>query len=218
MMPLPGGRAVALYGVSYSTPPSTTPIQACTSGLVPPELRGKMVMIIGDRYQTSTLRLGMGRVDLVTLTCAYTAIGKMHLLRHTSTTGNASPDQRTAMLKMLTADYCGTGRSFTHDGQPLRFQDRVGLIPVDANVGYPNALEAIWSAAGAVCLNLPREGRQRRTSIDDECTFHGHPVIRECTRGEYLQWRLVGDLVSVHPGIREPPLPMPDRPLPQPRP
>jgi ADYC domain len=56
----------------------------------------------------------------------------MHLMRHTNA-GALTADghiayptttaQRQAMLKMLTADYCGTGRSFTVDGQALKYGD-----------------------------------------------------------------------------------------------
>jgi hypothetical protein len=63
--------------------------------------------------------------------------------------------ERQAFLKMLVADYCGTGTPFTVSGQPLQWMDWRGYtqyVSSPANL----ALEARWSANGAVCLNTPR--------------------------------------------------------------
>jgi hypothetical protein len=63
----------------------------------------------------------------------------------------ASWQERQAMLKMLVADYCGTGRAFTVPGEPLLWQS--------GRISYalpPLNLEARWTANGASCLGVPR--------------------------------------------------------------
>ena len=102
------------------------------------------------------------------LACAGTVIAKMHLLRHTragSATSDHSPrkttiKQRTAMLKMMTADYCGDGKAWTADGTPLLYTNPRGWYPhprIDvAGAAKDGTLEAIWGPEGALCLNAPR--------------------------------------------------------------
>jgi hypothetical protein len=102
------------------------------------------------------------------LACTGTASYKMHMLRHTeagSITLNGVPrdttlQQRTAMLKAITADYCGDGRSWTGDGTKLYWTDARGWYQwPSANIlGEPESrgIEAIWGPDGALCLNTPR--------------------------------------------------------------
>jgi hypothetical protein len=120
------------------------------------------------------------------LACAGSAMAKMHLLRHTQpgslvpVTGAppvplADPStlpERQAMLKMLTADYCGDGRSFTRTGQPLRYMDRRHWYPgvpfsLDPAAFEIGSIEAIWGASGAVCLSQPRLAAM--DEIQDHC-------------------------------------------------
>jgi hypothetical protein len=74
-----------------------------------------------------------------------------------------------AMLKMLTADYCGTGRSYTVDGQPLKYGDsnhwcsQPPIIP-----SAVCSIEALWAEKGAVCVDTPRRVDRR--------TFHASTV------------------------------------------
>jgi hypothetical protein len=60
------------------------------------------------------------------------------------------------MVRMLTADYCGIGESFTHNGVPLAFDafHWGGFAHYEPHAGEP--LEAIWSDRGAVCIGSPR--------------------------------------------------------------
>lgn len=63
--------------------------------------------------------------------------------------------ERQTFLKMLTGDYCGTGKPFTVAGQKLQWQDardythyKLPLINLET--------EARWTPAGAACLSTPR--------------------------------------------------------------
>ncbi len=106
------------------------------------------------------------------LACIGTASAKMHLLRHT-TAGTppggkttTSLEQRTAMLRAMTADYCGNGRPWTQDGTPLWWTDQGQTFPLSIQPGFPaktpnlffnQHIEAVWGGNGKLlCLNNPR--------------------------------------------------------------
>lgn len=91
--------------------------------------------------------------------CAETAMAKLQLTGHTKAAYHhagfvTSIAERQTMLKMITADYCGTGNSFTVSGQPLRWTDDRGTMTL--STGFPKVLEARWTPNGAACLNTPR--------------------------------------------------------------
>ncbi len=75
-----------------------------------------------------------------------------------------------ACVRMLRADYCGDGRSFTRDGTIISFADRIGINNIsDGTKAFarPEELpfEASWNAEGAVCV--------ARTRISDKATLVG---------------------------------------------
>jgi len=63
--------------------------------------------------------------------------------------------ERQAFMKMLVADYCGTGTAWTVSGQPLQWTDWRGYTQYVASPANLE-LEARWSPNGAVCVNTPR--------------------------------------------------------------
>ena len=121
----------------------------------------------GDRYDPVTKRaiLNDPNSPWSFLACSGSGAGKMHLHRHTvagafDAPGTGTPymttlDQRTTLLKMITADYCGTGEhQFTVTGTPLAFTT---AAPFSMPAMRPVASdEAIWGPDGAVCLTFPR--------------------------------------------------------------
>jgi hypothetical protein len=100
----------------------------------------------------------------VNLGCAGSALAKMALTGHTEASANASTfvttlSERQAMLKMLTADYCGDGKPFTVGGQPLNWRDdhdSMQLAALIATPPQPLVLESRWTEDGAACLEKPR--------------------------------------------------------------
>jgi hypothetical protein len=124
---------------------------------------GDAVVFTGDRYDGQSKRViatGAQVGRWFNIGCAGSVASKLHLMRHTHASADSRfwtmPAERQAVLKMFTADYCGTGRSFTVPGEPLRFTTR--RQPMMPNP-YP-FLESIWSSEGAVCLDVPRRERE----------------------------------------------------------
>jgi hypothetical protein len=90
--------------------------------------------------------------------CAGNALAKLHLTGHTQASRIAAHfettvEQRQTMLKMLTADYCGSGKAFTVAGQELDWRDDKGTMPY---FYAQQTVEALWTPNGARCLNTPR--------------------------------------------------------------
>jgi hypothetical protein len=89
--------------------------------------------------------------------CAGHALSKLALNAHTySSAVNGfvtSVEERTAFLKMITADYCGIGKSFTVPGTALDWMDDRGFTKYHS---VQPTLEAKWSHEGALCLDTPR--------------------------------------------------------------
>jgi hypothetical protein len=115
----------------------------------------------GDRYDPFTGAIFASDVGSVkgvgswfNISCAGEATIKMLRARTGGAIDLQSPvDQRQATLNMFTAAYCGpTGQRFTQLGQPIAWSDLSGPNPI----GDVKSHEAVWTAAGAACLDVPR--------------------------------------------------------------
>lgn len=111
----------------------------------------------GDRIDARTKTVVRVEDGWFNFGCAGHALAKMHLTGHTEGARalgfETTLDQRTTMLKMLSADYCGTGQPFTVAGTPLTWRDDkrwMSFSPLLAPV------EARWRPDGVACLNTPR--------------------------------------------------------------
>ncbi|TMQ17552.1 MAG: hypothetical protein E6J90_22195 [Deltaproteobacteria bacterium] len=175
-------------------------LQVCRPGLDDASdetnnLKGTAVIFRGDYYDAAyTVRTSPPSDyddDVFNIACMGTDVAKLHLLRHTSASqgGLNDPvppptDKRQAVLRMLTADYCGAGHPFTHDGVPLRFGFDLGagydglLNPTSATNPIPDPntgialstvsryaldpsgslgpVDALWTGDGATCIGTPR--------------------------------------------------------------
>lgn len=108
--------------------------------------------------------------------CAGHALAKQYLAGHTKASSarlgiTTTLAQRTAHLKMLVGDYCGSGEPFTVAGEALAWRDALGLY--DSIATAPAAIEARWTERGAACLNTPRVDWNGTTdrfgaSVEDE--------------------------------------------------
>jgi hypothetical protein len=130
------------------------------------------IVFAGDRYDpkyNTVTDVGDAVGTWFNIVCIQTPMAKLHRLGFTeASTGKATTqDERTAMYKMLTADYCGDGISYTETGQPLLFQDTRGRLP---RIRYsPSSFEAVWTSQGALCLDHPRRGDSQLPAIRAHC-------------------------------------------------
>jgi hypothetical protein len=111
---------------------------------------------IDSHKKTVSLR---GEKHWFNIGCAGHALAKLHLSGHTTGAQNdegfhTTEQERQATLKMITADYCGTGYAFTVAGQPLQWTDQHGWNTY--TIGFAGKKEAEWTEKGASCLNEPR--------------------------------------------------------------
>lgn len=109
----------------------------------------------GERYDGNAKTVVPGSSKWVTLACRGHALAKLRMMGYAPNDGyGSSPAQRQATLKMLTADYCGNGHSYTAIGTPLDWTNARGDFP--QMTSEPSRLEAKWSHKGASCLDKPR--------------------------------------------------------------
>jgi hypothetical protein len=138
----------------------------------------------GDRYSSEKRVVPNSPSDGWSfIACNGGAATKMHLWRHTyagafDAAGNptymTTPQERTTLLKGITADYCGLGRpQFTVFGTPLAFAtaEQPGDFPIPYSV--VSSIEALWTPGGASCLDLPRY--VSRSAVEKAC---GHKFPR----------------------------------------
>ncbi|MFT3693545.1 MAG: ADYC domain-containing protein [Kofleriaceae bacterium] len=120
------------------------------------------IIFTGDRYHADTKVAYdtdyASSAGWFNIACAGGAVAKLHLNRMTTAGTSAdvtsSTNQRTAFLKMITGDFCGTGASFTQAGAPLYWTGN-GLTGQDT--GSNNlSRESWWNVNGAMCLDEQR--------------------------------------------------------------
>lgn len=145
----------------------------------------------GDRFDDKGRTVGhVAQDDWFNIGCGAHTLAKLRLTRNTIHTA-ASWQNVQAAFKMLSADYCGTGRSFTVDGEPLVWRDRGTMVFWQK----PLELEARWDENGATCLNSPRLLRSTNplaslifswTALQTECA--NHPLVK-CTERDPNLWQ-----------------------------
>ena len=108
-------------------------------------------LVLGETYEDNEV---IARPGTVTLACVGEAAAKMKFMDY-GPNGNLKPSEieRSATLRMITADYCGIGHSFTASGTRVAWRDSANTVftPFSEDV-----LEAKWGPHGALCLNKPR--------------------------------------------------------------
>ncbi len=164
------GATVPSYTLLYRDPATPDGDDNVCPGVNPDH--PSIVLISGERYDFETKSVEPGLPDMVTLACHGHAIAKLRMLGYgPNDDAGATPSQRQAALKMLTADYCGKGHSFTAIGQPLDWHDALDTFV--SSIADPSRLEAKWTDAGASCLATPR--LVKRSEVEKEC-----PALPRC--------------------------------------
>jgi hypothetical protein len=177
----------------------------------------RAVIFAGDHYNPTlkTVEDSPPGTTWFNLACAGTAPAKMHLMRHTNAGAGAdrayatTPDERNAMLKMFTADYCGDGNNtgidgnmYTVDGRPLLYGDSrrwytpppgVPLFTVNSSGALSPArttIEALWTPSGVACLTMPR----LVSRSDVRCA-----KVAVCKPEQIAHWTESNHVISVNP-------------------
>ncbi|RKH74762.1 ADYC domain-containing protein [Corallococcus aberystwythensis] len=79
-----------------------------------------------------------------------------------------------ACTRMARADYCGNGRSHTHQGTTIDVYDRFGMVERGEWDPAKASFEAAWAPDGATCLARTRDGRELATLLQ-ECPNRFQP-------------------------------------------
>jgi hypothetical protein len=151
----------------------------------------------GDVYDADRKRIAIGAdaAGWFNIACYRGAPWKMHMIGHTSVAQVrlgivTSLERRHAMLNAWTANVCGTGRAFTHPGEPITLVERPNLLPPDSEyLRHAVSVEAIWGARGALCLHTPRlaeEDLDIRLKIREECGGELPPDCGDWPTGGFI--------------------------------
>ena len=133
----------------------------------------------GDRIDVDSRKLDPPTFDpqWFNITCGHDTLVKMRLTR--STLASTKSWRLTqATLKMLSADYCGTGTPFTMTGEPLVWRSLSGM----EMRGAPTTLEARWNESGALCLDVPRAFKTPLPQLAAAFPDIERSISLECTR------------------------------------
>lgn len=157
------GAPIVTYALAYGAGDARRNV---CEGRTPEET--SVTILSGERYDEASKTV-IPQPGIATLACKGHALAKMKFMGHAPDDGyGSSPHDRQATLKMLTADYCGTGQSFTQLGQPLAWVDGLGLFAPE-DVPAAARLEARWNARGATCLDTPRA--VPRGEVEAQCSI-----------------------------------------------
>ena len=153
------GADVPSYALVYPDLKSLTGSRnVCNTGVFD-LLATNAVVLGGETYDLDDKTVNPDMDRWLTIACAGSAASKLRLMNYGPQSdfdgeGNpASAEQRQATLKMLTADYCGDGTSYTANGTPLAWENAEGTVQTATQTG---SLEAVWTADGALCLEATR--------------------------------------------------------------
>lgn len=154
----------------------------CEDATLPPEEIGfpnlfESTVFEGDHFHADTKTVEQKPDDnWFNIGCGKHILAKLRLTRNTiklvGTTPGGTWENEQAMLKLISADYCGTGQSFTQAGVPLVWRDQ--LLMTSYPPGVSIDLEARWSARGATCLGTPRLAAY--ADVEYACKLAGVPI------------------------------------------
>ena len=180
-----GAASFTKYALNYPSQDPGIRHNICPSYLLDPEI-AVVTLIRNERYDRAAIEVIPNQTDWVTLACEDEATFKMKRMNYgpNDDFGGAQPAsvaQRQATLKMITADYCGVGHSFTQQGTPLHWRNTANNV--DSCVGGDcTSIEAVWTENGALCVRNPRLYKNSIEDIRAIC-----PEIPACTATHLTQ-------------------------------
>ncbi len=156
-----GGEPIAAYTLIYPELGALLGVKNVCSGSLLDPLAAAATVLGGETYDNTTKTVQPNKPGWFTLACAGSAAAKMKLMGYApqtklpGATQPASVAARQATLKMITADYCGDGHSYTATGTPVVWTNPSGTVD-SSEFHTPGAVEAVWTANGALCLDATR--------------------------------------------------------------
>jgi hypothetical protein len=137
-----------------------TPV--CVEASDPNDHNAWAVLLSGERYSWSDKTVAATGADAAgwfNIACEDNALYEMKFQGYDPQPAQPSmpttnANERQAALKMITADYCGTGYSFTETGTPLHWIN--DALWSDNGAPQASTFEAKWDRTGALCLDNPR--------------------------------------------------------------
>lgn len=129
-----------------------------------------------------------------TLTCTAGANGKCARMGYVpgrlTEAGESLTPYFVTCVRMMRADYCGDGRSYTAAGVPVDLLDRAGRQPQWQRRDM--AFEAAWGPQGAVCVRRPRDASHTTLpALVERCPRLADAVGEPCRE----------DAITTHPEV-----------------
>ena len=146
------------YGMSYQTSTGWSPL--CGLDLLAQPIQAVSVAGVWSTVGSDTASYGPSTAQF-TLACRYRTIAKCVELGYKTFKGYTN--QLTSCVRLLRADYCGTGKANTIDGTMLNLYDNVG-VQADTQAWFP---EAEWTPSGARCINSTNNARYELAQSND---------------------------------------------------
>jgi hypothetical protein len=143
-----GAKAAEAYALVY-TDQDGIERNVCTGDDF--DARSAVALVLGGETYDLAAKTAKPAARWFTIGCAGSAAAKLSLLGYAPQAGATTVAQRQATLKMITADYCGNGHSYTVNGTPIAWENVSGSVQSGAG-----DVEAVWTAKGALCLDKTR--------------------------------------------------------------
>ncbi len=144
------------YTFDYPNPinPKET-LPACKETLDPVtgQVVGTKAVAIEDIIVDTDTGIIDNRKNMIYIACVSGAIGKATTWGYKPYDPAFGVKYFTGAVRVVRADYCGDGDSWTTVGNALQLADKWGYSSFNAN---PGPTEALWTVEGAACLGEPR--------------------------------------------------------------
>lgn len=184
-----GADPISAYAIAYLDPVTDDLSHLCPeSGTNIHDV--SVTLIYGETYDAELKTVNPDMQRWVTLACEGNAVAKMKRMNYGPNSafgGQGEPatvEQRQATLKMITADYCGDGTSYTEQGTAVHWQNAEMTVDgYPANPADAPDIEAYWGAEGALCL-----GKLRLAELSPGDIACGLPACDELWDPGYAEW------------------------------
>jgi len=150
-----GAPRVPTYALLYPDLAALLGLRNVCSGNLLDTLASAATVIGGETYDLDDKTVNPRQQRWLTIACAGSAAAKMRLLGYGPQSSATTPAERQATLKMVTADYCGGGESYTQNGTEVHWANQSGTVAPEPGTPLGD-VEAVWTEDGAVCLGSPR--------------------------------------------------------------